>query len=209
MLVSKNGRSLDRLDEGANANASTGSTSGNAIEPTASRGHEAIIELLIEYGADVNALMGRYPRVLQVRGYSRSPKAIELLLKHNCDVARIGFMSCVSQLLDAGAHPNIADGLGSTALHLVALATSIDLSSVHLALSLGTYLLPHPKNTNPRRVQMQSPHLVIRLFIILYTPAESKLSMSRIPQALAQSFLICMVRPVQIGTFPSENNSAR
>lgn len=43
------------LENGAEINASGGGYSGNALRAASSEGHEKVVELLLEKGAEVNA----------------------------------------------------------------------------------------------------------------------------------------------------------
>jgi hypothetical protein len=56
-------------------------TYGNALATASYCGHRAIVELLLERGADVNAQGGYYGNVLQAASHGGRPAIVELLLE--------------------------------------------------------------------------------------------------------------------------------
>jgi ankyrin repeat protein len=60
--------------------------SGSALQAAVYRGHEKIIELLLNKGADVNTQGGRHGSALQAAIAGRDKKIIELLLSKGADV---------------------------------------------------------------------------------------------------------------------------
>ena len=53
---------------------------GYALEAASYRGHEAIVGLLVEKGADVNAQGGRYGNALQAASYSGHRAIVDFLV---------------------------------------------------------------------------------------------------------------------------------
>ncbi|KAJ3763496.1 ankyrin repeat-containing domain protein, partial [Lentinula raphanica] len=59
---------------------------GHAIQLAALKGVKDVIELFIEYGADVNALGEEYSSALQVAAYWGQTAIVEILIKHGADI---------------------------------------------------------------------------------------------------------------------------
>jgi ankyrin repeat protein len=103
------------LQMGANANAhDPNSRYGTALQGAASyRNGGAVVQLLLDYGAKVNALGGVYGTALQAAAYRGS-----------FDIAKL--------LLENGADVNIFGGIGGTALHATTAYDHFDMTKLLL-----------------------------------------------------------------------------
>ena len=58
----------------------------NALQAASERGHEKIVKLLAEEGADVNAQCGRYGNALQAASEAGHEEVVKLLAEEGADV---------------------------------------------------------------------------------------------------------------------------
>ncbi|KAJ7278295.1 ankyrin repeat domain-containing protein [Mycena rebaudengoi] len=68
-----------------NGNA-LGGVSGTALQAASYRGHEAVVQLLLNRGADLNAQGGYYGHALQAASYEGHEAVVQLLLNRGADV---------------------------------------------------------------------------------------------------------------------------
>ncbi|KAL8815302.1 MAG: hypothetical protein Q9191_008471, partial [Dirinaria sp. TL-2023a] len=107
-------------------------TNGRFLHMAVEEGHEKIVQLLLDHGANVNAISkfgGTALHVASVRGFE---KIVQLLLNHGANVNAIskyddtalhvaslrGFEKIVQLLLDHGANVNAISKYDDTALHV-------------------------------------------------------------------------------------------
>jgi len=109
---------------------------GNALQAASSRGHEAVVRLLLDAGANVNAQGGKYGNALQAASYRGHGAVVRLLFDAGANVnAQGGFNgnalqaasykgheAVVRLLFDAGANVNAQGGFYGNALQ----AASVD-----------------------------------------------------------------------------------
>jgi ankyrin repeat protein len=109
--------------------------SNMAVGPVARSGHESVIQLLIEEGADVTAKADDGWTALHLAAQNGHDAAIELLLERGADVAakdndgwtalhlaaQNGHETVVQLLLEKETDVTVKDNSGETALHLAAL----------------------------------------------------------------------------------------
>ena len=50
------------------------------------RGHEKVVQILLDKGADINAQGGRYGNALQAASYGGHEKEVQMLLNHDAVV---------------------------------------------------------------------------------------------------------------------------
>jgi ankyrin repeat protein len=107
---------------------------GTALQVAAEGGHEKILQLCLEHGADVNTIGGEYVTALQAATRKGHEKTVQLLLDHGANVntiggqyntvlqaaAAIGYEKIVQLLLDYGANVNTIGGRYNTALQAAA-----------------------------------------------------------------------------------------
>lgn len=119
------------IDARANVNARGTST---ALCDASFAGHLAIIQLLIDRGADIHLTdeLSRTPLMQAALG--GQPEAVTLLLERGADVrpvdedhetalfkaARAGSAACIRKLLEAGGNPTLGARTGETPLSMVA-----------------------------------------------------------------------------------------
>ncbi|KAK5563056.1 hypothetical protein LTR43_011324, partial [Exophiala xenobiotica] len=103
---------------------------GNALQAASFRGHENVVQLLLDQGADVNAQGGRYGNALQAASNGGHEKVVQLLLDQGADVntqggrygtalqaaSNGGHEKVVQLLLDQGADVNTQGGEYGNAL---------------------------------------------------------------------------------------------
>ena len=131
-LLSKKGR-MNRLKLYIDVNR-RGSSRRRALHWAARSGHEAVVRLLLEKGARVDAKDGLGSTALHLAARSGHEAVVRLLLEKGARVdakaedgstalhqaARSGHEAVVRLLLEKGARVDAKDGLGSTALHRAA-----------------------------------------------------------------------------------------
>jgi hypothetical protein len=132
MLSLRGHRGLARFvlaKEGAEVNVQGGSF-GNALQAASYRGHQEIVELLLEKGAEVNAQGGRYGNALQAASARREQEIAKLLLEKGAKVnaqgghygnalqaaSAMGDKEIVKLLLEKGADVNAQGGYYGNAL---------------------------------------------------------------------------------------------
>ncbi|KAJ7851874.1 ankyrin repeat-containing domain protein [Mycena leptocephala] len=59
---------------------------GSALQAAVSTGHEAVVHLLLQHGADVNAKAGKYGNVLQLASWQGHEVIARLLVEHGADL---------------------------------------------------------------------------------------------------------------------------
>ncbi|KAH7350622.1 hypothetical protein BKA65DRAFT_242529 [Rhexocercosporidium sp. MPI-PUGE-AT-0058] len=105
-----------------------------ALLAVASRGHESVVQLLLDRGADVNAQGGNYGNALQAAAFQGESNIVQFLLERGVDVnaqggyfgnslqaaACEGESSIVQLLLDRGADINAQGGYYGNALQAAA-----------------------------------------------------------------------------------------
>lgn len=135
------------LEAGAKVNV-VGGHYGTALHAAAARGDEKCVELLLRYGADVNAISGddNCTPLYEAAGRGHE-KCVELLLDFGADVNALlenhrtallhalGHRKCVEILLRRGADPNLTGKGKATAL--VSSCYSKNISNVKLLLEHG------------------------------------------------------------------------
>jgi transcription elongation factor Elf1 len=90
-----------------------------ALQAASSRGHKSIVQILLDYGADINAQGGRFDSALEAASFGGHKDVVQLLLDHGADVngqkgfsyalfeaSRCGHNQVVQILLDHGANVN-------------------------------------------------------------------------------------------------------
>ncbi|KAL9609925.1 MAG: hypothetical protein Q9167_005343 [Letrouitia subvulpina] len=81
---------------------------GNALQVASYEGHESIVRLLLEKGADINAQCGRYGTALQAASASGHESIVRLLLEKGADInAQCGFIGTALQAASASGHESI------------------------------------------------------------------------------------------------------
>jgi ankyrin repeat protein len=58
---------------------------GNALQAAVTNGHEALVRLLIDRGADINAHGGKYGNALQAAAYTGHETLFRVLIDHDAD----------------------------------------------------------------------------------------------------------------------------
>ncbi|KZL66078.1 hypothetical protein CI238_06213 [Colletotrichum incanum] len=115
--------SMHLIGNGADVNAE-GGYYGNALQAASFRGHQDIVQLLLDKGADVNAEGGNYGNALQAASYRGHQEIVQLLLDKGADVnAKGGYygnalqaasyqgtQDIIQLLLDKRADVNAKDG---------------------------------------------------------------------------------------------------
>jgi hypothetical protein len=103
---------------------------GNALQAASVEGHEKVVQMLLNAGADINAQGGHYGNTLQAASYEDHDKVVQMLLNAGADVnAQGGYFKnalyaastwghdkVVQMLLDAGAEVNVQGGRYDNAL---------------------------------------------------------------------------------------------
>ncbi|GFF23322.1 NACHT nucleoside triphosphatase [Aspergillus udagawae] len=109
-----------KLSEIANAQ---GGRLGNALQAASFRGHEKVVQMLLDRGADVNAQGGRFGNALQAASFRGHEKVVQMLLDQGADVNAHGGLygnalqaasykgheKVVQMLLDRGDDVNAQD----------------------------------------------------------------------------------------------------
>jgi ankyrin repeat protein len=108
---------------------------GNALQAASSEGHEKVVQILLDQGADVNAQGGRYGNALQAASSGGHEKVVRMLLDRGADInAQGGYFGnalqaasfrghekVIQMLLDQGAHINAQDEYCGSALQAASL----------------------------------------------------------------------------------------
>lgn len=103
---------------------------GHALQAASIRGHEKVVQMLLDRGADINAQGGTYSNALQAASYRGHKKVVQMLLDRGADInAQDGFSDnalvaasyrgheeIVQILLDRGADIDAQSGPFGTAL---------------------------------------------------------------------------------------------
>ena len=103
---------------------------GNALQAASWRGHDKIVELLLEQGADVNAQGGYFGNALQAASWLGHKEIVQMLLDKGADInieggyygnaiqaaSLGGYLNVVRFLLEHGADVNIEGGCYGSAL---------------------------------------------------------------------------------------------
>ena len=119
---------------------------GNALTTAATEGREDIVSLLLDRGADINAVGDAYEPALTAAVRRENPQMVLLLLGREANINVVGgecgtalataaFCSktgIVSQLLTRGADINVVAGIYGTALAAASLGGSVDIVSLIL-----------------------------------------------------------------------------
>ena len=114
---------------------------GNALQAASYRGHEKVVQILLDKGADINAQGGRYGNALQAASYRGDENVVRLLLNHGAVVNRKdiqgrtpfhlasagGRMKTVEILSSFGSDPNVIDTQGRDCLHHAASRGSVEI----------------------------------------------------------------------------------
>jgi ankyrin repeat protein len=128
---------------------------GTALQAAAARGHEKIVQLCLEHGADVNTVSGFFGTALQGAAAGGHEKIMRILLERGVDVnivgghygtalqaaAAEGNEQVVQLLLEDGADVNITGGYYYTALHAAVNCNKEPIARI---------LLEHGANVNAR-----------------------------------------------------------
>ncbi|KAK3615213.1 hypothetical protein LTR22_027516 [Elasticomyces elasticus] len=92
--------------------------SGSALYAASSGGHEKVVQVLLDAGAEVNAQGGQYGNALQAASLGGHEKVVQMLLEAGAKAASLGGHEKVVQMLvDAGAEVNAQGGHYGTALY--------------------------------------------------------------------------------------------
>ncbi|KAI9767151.1 MAG: hypothetical protein M1839_004624 [Geoglossum umbratile] len=131
------------LKQGVDVNAK-GGREGNALVASAGAGHNQIVQLLLENGADVNA-KGTHSTALQAASSKGHYEVVELLLRNGADVHAPGPLGTALQvassrnrykiaelLLEKGADVNAQGGGGGNALHSAAFDGYVEIAKLLL-----------------------------------------------------------------------------
>ncbi|MCJ1250975.1 hypothetical protein MMC30_008205 [Trapelia coarctata] len=103
--------------------AAVAETTATQLQAASERGHEAVVELLLDKGADINARGGRYGNALQAASVGGREQVAKLLFDRGADRRRrqraasvCGYKQVVKLLLDRGADVNMQGGCYGNAL---------------------------------------------------------------------------------------------
>ncbi|KAJ5155715.1 hypothetical protein N7492_008518 [Penicillium capsulatum] len=98
-----------RLAETVNAQ---GGLFGNALQAASNRGHDKVVEMLLDRGADVNAQGGFYGNALQAASLNGHDKVVQMLLDRGADVdAQGGLHGNAFQAGSEGGHDKVVEML--------------------------------------------------------------------------------------------------
>jgi ankyrin repeat protein len=135
------------LDRGLDVNEAEPTRMQNALMWAAAEGHAAVVDLLIQRGANVSAASKGGFTPLVFASLKNDAPSVERLLKAGADAnyalsdqtkiltaatSNKCYLAAVA-LLDGGANPNVSDRTGNTPLHAAAQAGSLDLVKKLLA----------------------------------------------------------------------------
>ncbi len=85
---------------------------GNALQAASYRGHEKVMQMLLDKGADVKAQGGRYGNALQAASYGGHEKVMQMLLDKGADVnAQGGHFGNALQVASYGGHEKVVQML--------------------------------------------------------------------------------------------------
>ncbi|KAJ7923122.1 ankyrin repeat-containing domain protein [Mycena leptocephala] len=101
------GNALQAASSGGHINTVQGGRYANALQAASFGGHIYTVQLLIEHGADVNAVGGFYGNPLQAASSWGHINTVQLLIKHGADVnAQGGCYTNALQAASSGGHIN-------------------------------------------------------------------------------------------------------
>ncbi|KAK8105277.1 F-box and WD domain-containing protein [Apiospora kogelbergensis] len=118
------------LEKSADVHAQSANNMGNALQAASLNGHEAVVRLLLDRSAHVNAQGGEWGSALQAASLNGHEAVVRLLLDRGADVnapggewgsalqaaSLNGHEAVVRLLLDRGAHVNASDGIFGNSL---------------------------------------------------------------------------------------------